>query len=105
MYAVIQANDKQYRVEEGQKLIVEKIEGEPESTINFDKVIFLKKGENEYLTGTPHVAGVEVKTSIIKQFKDKKVIVFKKKRRKGYKKKQGHRQNYTLLRVDKIEVK
>ena len=104
MYAIIQAKDKQYRVEEGQRIVVEKIEGEPESPLSFDKVLFLKKGENDYQAGAPYVAGAKVTAKVLKHFKDDKVVIFKKKRRKNHRKKQGHRQNYTLLVIEKIQA-
>lgn len=101
MYAIIKTGGKQYRVTEGQTLRVEKLNGEPGSELSLNDVL-LVAGEGETSIGTPFVAGASVKATIAGQGKAKKIIVFKKKRRKGYHKKQGHRQLFTELKITSI---
>ena len=100
MYAVIKTGGKQYRVSEGQTLRVEKLAGSPGDKLVFDEVLML--GGDSFTIGQPLVAGAQVKATILAQDKAKKVIVFKFKRRKNYRRKQGHRQLFTELRVDGI---
>ena len=102
MYAVIKTGGKQYRVSEGQTLRVEKLPGAPGDKIAFDEVLML--GGDSFKIGTPLLAGASVKATIVAQDKAKKVIVFKFKRRKNYRRKQGHRQLFTELRVDGIAL-
>lgn len=101
MYAIIKTGGKQYRVSEGQTLRVEKLEGETGSSLTIDQVLLIG-GAGETKIGTPLVEGAAVQVDITRQAKAKKVIIFKKNRRKGYHKKQGHRQRYTELRVTGI---
>ncbi len=103
MYAVIKTGGKQYVVNEGATLKVEKLEGEVGSNIELGTVLAVGDGKDIKL-GSPHVDGAFVKAEIIAQDKAKKIIVFKKKRRKGYAKKQGHRQLYTELKVQEIKA-
>ena len=102
MYAVIKTGGKQYKVSEGDLLKVEKVEGAVGETIELDQVLMV--GGAEVKLGTPLVPGAKVKAQIIKQKKDKKILVFKSKRRKGYRKKNGHRQPITRLKVAAIEA-
>ena len=101
MYAVIKTGGKQYRVQEGQTLMVEKLTGEEGAEIQFDDVLMYSDGEQVTL-GTPVLADAVVNAHIIEQAKDKKILVFKYKRRKGYRKMRGHRQHYTTVKIDSI---
>ena len=101
MYAVIQTGGKQYRVTPGDMLKVEKLDGNIGDSIAFDKVLLTSDGEDVNL-GKPYLEDTKVYASIERQAKEKKVIVFKYKKRKGYRKKQGHRQNFTLIKIDNI---
>lgn len=101
MYAVLKTGGKQYRVQEGDVITVEKLAGDVGATIEFDDVLMTTDGE-AYKIGTPNVADAKVTCEILAQMKDKKIIVFKSKRRKGMMKKQGHRQQITQLKVTGI---
>ena len=101
MYAVISTGGKQYRVAEGQTVRVEKIPGDVGSSVSLDQVLMLSDGQ-AVKVGQPTVQGASVNGHIVEQGKAKKIIVFKYKRRKGYRKKHGHRQQYTALKIDKI---
>ena len=103
MYAIIRAGGKQYRVAEGQTLRVEKLSGEPGDTVTLDDVLLLG-GDGQTRIGTPKVAGAQVQARILQQDRAKKVLIFKKRRRKGYTKKQGHRQSFTELKVTGIQA-
>ncbi|MCL2823967.1 MAG: 50S ribosomal protein L21 [Polyangiaceae bacterium] len=102
MYAVIKTGGKQYRVAEGDKLRVEKVSGQPGDTVVFDRVLML--GGAEPTVGRPEVVGAKVEAKILAQDRAKKIIVFKFRRRKNYRRKQGHRQPYTELQVTGISV-
>ncbi len=102
MYAVVKTGGKQYRVEEGDVLRVEKLSGEVGNPIAFDKVLMFSD-EDSTIIGTPMVENVVVKGHIVAQDKSRKIIVFKYKRRKRYRRKLGHRQPYTAVRIDNIE--
>ncbi|OEU77973.1 MAG: 50S ribosomal protein L21 [Desulfobacterales bacterium C00003060] len=101
MYAVISTGGKQYMVSEGQTVRIEKIPGEIGAPVSFDRVLMLSNDQTVKV-GQPTLADVAVTGHIVEQGKAKKIIVFKYKRRKGYRKKQGHRQQYTALRIDSI---
>ncbi len=101
MFAVIETGGKQYKVQKGDVLAVEKLDIKEGQKITFDKVL-LVEGDGETLIGTPHVKNALVKAEIVESFKDTKVIVFKKKRRKQYKKMRGHRQELTRIRIEEI---
>lgn len=103
MYAVIETGGKQYKVSEGDFIYVEKLGLEDESEVTFDKVIAVSNGE-EFTVGAPTVNGASVVGKVIKTDKQKKVIVFKYKPKKGYKRKQGHRQAYTKVEIQKINL-
>lgn len=100
MYAVIAAGGKQYKVEAGQVLRLEKLAGEVGQKVELAPVLMIG-GEGEPQIGQPHLAGA-VGATIIEQGKGKKVVVFKKKRRKGYQVKRGHRQPFTAVRIEDI---
>ncbi len=103
MYAVVHTGGKQYKVEKGETLRIEKIPGEVGSAVTFDKVLMVADGE-EIRVGQPVLENAKVLASIIEQDKAKKVLVFKYKRRKRYRRKQGHRQPYTAIRIDGIDA-
>jgi large subunit ribosomal protein L21 len=98
MYAVIQTGGKQYRVANGDVITVEKLEGEAGSTLAISPVLMLDDGK-ETQVGTPIVEGAAVTAEVVEQTRGKKIVVFKKKRRKGYQRTHGHRQDITVLRV------
>jgi len=102
MYAIVNTGGKQYKVSQGDILRVEKIPGEIGSPVSFDKVLMFSDGENVNI-GQPVLDNVAVKGHIMEQGKAKKIIVFKYKRRKRYRRKQGHRQPYTAIKIDSIE--
>lgn len=101
MFAVIKTGGKQYIVRPGDRLRVEKIEGEIGEEVEINEVLLVKK-EEELKIGTPVVEGAKVKASIVEQGRAPKVIVFKKKPKKGYKRKKGHRQYYTTIEIKEI---
>jgi large subunit ribosomal protein L21 len=103
MYAVVATGGKQYKVQEGEVLRVEKLTGEIGSQVEFDQVLMLSDGESVKI-GQPVLEGVQVKGHIVEQGKNKKILVFKYKRRKRYRRKQGHRQLFTAVRIDAIEA-
>jgi large subunit ribosomal protein L21 len=104
MYAVIRTGGKQYRVASGQVLKVERLAGEVGETIAFDQVLMVGDGDDEPRIGAPLVDGAQVTAEVLEQGKAPKVIVFKKKRRKNYRRKRGHRQLQTVLRIRDIAV-
>lgn len=101
MYAIIRTGGKQYQVAAGDRLKVEKLEGEVGSTVELQDVLLVVNGDN-ISVGRPLVEGAKVSATIVEQGRQKKIIVFKKKRRKGYQVKRGHRQFYTALNIDTI---
>ena len=101
MYAIIKTGGKQYRVTEGETLRVEKLNTEG-SSVKFDQVLLV--GGDQVKIGVPMVEGASVDAEILRQGRAKKIIVFKKKRRKGYHKKQGHRQAFTEVRITGINA-
>ncbi|MDD7732348.1 MAG: 50S ribosomal protein L21 [Firmicutes bacterium] len=101
MYAVIKTGGKQYQVEEGQVLRIEKVKGEVGDKIALDQVLVI--GGDSLKVGKPFLEGAKVEATIKAQDKAKKVIVGKFKAKKGYKRKQGHRQPYTLISIDQIQ--
>ena len=104
MYAVIQTGGKQYKVNNDQVLKVEKLAGNPGDTVMLDQV--LARGDDKNITlGEPVIKDAKVSAEILEQKKDKKVIVFKKKRRHNYRRKNGHRQEVTVLRIIDVEGK
>jgi large subunit ribosomal protein L21 len=102
MYAVIESGGKQHRVSPGDEVMVEKLAEEVGETISFDKVLLTSDGETVNV-GNPYVDNAKVVGRITRHDKHKKIVVFKYKRRKGYRRKRGHRQQYTLVRIEDIE--
>ncbi|QDI91024.1 50S ribosomal protein L21 [Salicibibacter halophilus] len=102
MYAIIETGGKQVKVEEGQSIFVEKLPAEAGEDVTFDKVMLV--GGDETKVGAPYVEGAKVAGKVEKNGKGKKIIVYKFKRRKGYRRKQGHRQPYTKVTIDSIQA-
>ena len=103
MFAVIETGGKQYKVQEGDVLFIEKIDAEAESTIKFDKVLAISDDAG-FKVGAPLIDGASVDAKVIKQGKGKKIYVLKYKPKKNEKKKIGHRQLYTKVEITKIEA-
>ncbi len=101
MYAVIKTGGKQYRVAAGQKLKIEQIPADIGQEITLDQVLSVGNGDDIKI-GTPLVDGASVKATVLAQGRHKKIKVFKMRRRKGYRRTQGHRQNYTEIRIDDV---
>ena len=101
MYAIVNTGGKQYKIRQGDILRVEKIPGEIGSPVSFDRVLMVSDGENIRI-GRPTLDDVPVKGHIVEQGKGTKIIVFKYKRRKRYRRKLGHRQQYTAVKIDSI---
>ena len=102
MYAIIETGGKQYKVEQGDFVFVEKLGVEEGETVTFDKVLVV--GGDDVKVGAPYVDGASVEASVVKNGKDKKIIVYKYKPKKGYHKKQGHRQPYTKVEIKAINA-
>ncbi len=102
MYAVIQTGGKQYRVAEGDVVRVELLPSEPKSAVVFDQVLLLAKG-SDVKVGQPVLSGAKVEAEVIRHGRDKKVIIFKKKRTTTYQRTQGHRQGFTEVRIKGIK--
>ncbi len=102
MYAIIATGGKQYKVSEGDVIKVEKLGAAAGETVTFDQVLLVNNGE--VVVGNPTVANANVSATVVKEGKGKKVIVYKYKRKTGYHKKNGHRQAYTEVKIDKINA-
>ncbi len=103
MFAVFKSGGKQFRAEPGKQLRIPTIQAEAGDSITFDEVL-LASDDGDVKVGAPIVEGAKVTAEVIRHGRDKKVIVFKRKRRKGYRKKQGHRQGFTEIRVAEVQV-
>ena len=103
MYAVVETGGKQYRVQAGQTVRVEKLEGELGSKVKLDKVLMVSGDKTK--VGAPYLKNASVEAEIVEQHRTRKVMVFKYKRRKGYRVKRGHRQHYTGLKITDISAK
>ena len=103
MYAVIKTGGKQYRVVAGEKLKIEQIPADVGAEINLDQILMVGEGESVKI-GTPLLSGASVKATVLAQGRHKQVTIFKMRRRKHYQKHQGHRQNYTEIRIDGISA-
>ena len=103
MYAVLTTGGKQYRVEAGSTLVVEKLAGEPGSSVTFDRVLLVGDGES-VMVGTPTVAGASVVATVLGEELGEKIIVFKFKQKVKYRRRTGHRQHLTRLRIDSISA-
>ena len=103
MFAVIRTGGKQYKVQKDDTIKVEKLEGEAGASVDLNEVLFIG-GDKTAQMGTPLVKGASVKAEIIAQDRLDKVVIFKKKRRQNYRRKKGHRQNVTVLRIKDIKA-
>ena len=103
MFAIVETGGKQYQVEEGRYLDVELLEGDKDSKVVFDKVVMIINGKKSKV-GQPYVAGASAEGTIVKHDRAKKIIVYKQRPKKGYRKKQGHRQGFTRVMISKIRT-
>ncbi len=103
MYAVLVTGGKQYRVQEGDVLFVEKLDVEVDTTVELNQILAVGK-ESGLVVGKPVVEGAKVVAKVLAQGKARKIVVFKFKRKLDYRKKQGHRQSYTKIQIEKIEA-
>jgi len=103
MYAIVETGGKQYRLEEGSTVFVEKLSAREGEKITLDQVLAVSK-EGALTVGEPYVAGAAVEATVLENGKFDKVIVFKYKRKKDYRRKQGHRQPYTKLKIESIQA-
>ena len=104
MYAIVDIAGQQFKVEQGQEVFVHRLEGEEGAKLEFEKVLLLDK-DGAISVGTPVVEGVKISAKLIEHTRRDKVIVFHKKRRKGYQKSNGHRQDLSKVLIEKINVK
>ncbi|MCL1812370.1 MAG: 50S ribosomal protein L21 [Treponema sp.] len=102
MYALVEFKGRQYKAEKGALLKVNKIDAEPGSKLDIDSVLLLSKGEANVVVGSPYVPGARVSAVVESHAKDKKIIVFKYKSKKDYRRKQGHRQQYSVIKIEEI---
>lgn len=100
MYAIIATGGKQYRVSEGDVIYIEKIDAQVDSTVSFD--VLLMGNDGDVKIGTPVVEGVKVEGKVVGQIRGEKIVVYKYKSKKNYRRKQGHRQPYTKVEITKI---
>jgi len=103
MHAIVAISGKQYRISEGDTIKVSSQNWKVGDQVKFDQVLLTDNGKN-IAVGTPTVAGAYVTVEILEHNRDKKLLIYKKKRRKGYQRKNGHRQGYTLLKVNKLQM-
>lgn len=101
MYALVEIKGRQFKAQKGALLKIDRIEQVKGENVDFEQVLLLKD-DQKVTVGTPYVKGAAVKTTVEEHVRDKKITVFKFKRRKNYRRKQGHRQQFTLIRVDEI---
>ena len=103
MYAIVDIAGKQYKVSEGAKLKVASLDKNTGENVSFDKVLLTDNGKSVKV-GTPTLKGVNINATILEHGRDRKILIYKKKRRKGYQRKNGHRQGYTLIEITKIKA-
>ncbi len=104
MFAIVQTGGKQYRVAPNDRITVEKIEGEVGSKVTLNDVLFFQNDSSEAKFGSPLIQGAQVEAEIVKTYKGKKVIIFKKRRRQNSRRKQGHRQFHTEIKILSIKA-
>ncbi len=102
MYAIIKTGGKQYKVSEGDEIIIEKLEVEENSSVTFEEVLAVIDGDNAKI-GTPKVEGAKVTATVVKNGKGPKLRIFKYKHKTNYRRRQGHRQPFTKVKIEKIE--
>ena len=105
MFAIIRADGRQYRVAKGDVIRFDKMKAEPGDSFETSQVLAIAEGDEKLKIGSPVVEGAKVEGTVLQHGKDKKIIVFKRKRRKTYRRKYGHRQDHTLVKIDKINAK
>jgi large subunit ribosomal protein L21 len=103
MYAIVKTGGKQYKIREGEVLRVEKIDGEIGTDVSFDQVLMVSDGDSTTI-GQPLLENASVSGTIVEQGKNKKILVFKYKKRKRYRRSKGHRQAYTAVKIDSIQA-
>ena len=103
MFAIVSTGGKQYKVAEDTVLTVNKLDGESGDKITLDEVLFASDGD-KFTLGTPQIDGAKVNAEIVKQDRDRKILVFKKKRRKNYRRLMGHRQDITFLKINSLDI-
>ena len=103
MYAIVETGGKQYQVEEGRYVDIELLDGEKDSKVVFDKIVMIVNGKKSKV-GQPYVSGASAEGKIVLHGRAKKIIVYKQRPKKGYRKKQGHRQGYTRVMISKIRT-
>ena len=103
MYAIVETGGKQYQVEEGRYVDIEKLEGDVESKVTFDNIVMIVNGKKSKV-GQPYVANAKVEGTILKTDRAKKIIVYKQRPKKGYRLKQGHRQGFARVMINKIRT-
>lgn len=104
MYSIVEIGGKQYTVKEGDVITIEKLDKKVNDEVEFDNVILIKD-DKDILTGNPYIKDAKVKAKVIDNQKDKKLIVFKFKRKKNYKRLKGHKQPYTMVKIEGIVTK
>jgi large subunit ribosomal protein L21 len=104
MFAIVEAGGRQEKVEPGVVVVVDRLDAEPGTEYTFDKVLLVENADGSFVAGTPYVAGASVTGVVEAQTKAKKIVVFKMKRRKGYRRTQGHRTQQTRVRVQRINL-
>ncbi len=103
MYAIFESGGKQHRVEPGQRVALERIHAAEGDAVSFDRVLFIRDaGSGETRIGTPYVEGATVSATVLGHYRDRKIRVFKRKRRKGYRRTRGHRQERVEVRIEAI---
>ena len=105
MFAIIRADGRQYRVAKGDIIRFDRMKAEPGDPFETSHVLAIAEEDNKLKIGSPVVEGAKVEGTVLQHGKDKKIIVFKRKRRKTYRRKYGHRQDHTLVKIDKISAK
>ena len=103
MYAIVEIAGKQYKVSEGVKLKVASLDKKTGGNVSFDKVLLTDNGKSVDV-GTPTLKGININATILEHGRERKILIYKKKRRKGYQRKNGHRQGYTLIEITKIKA-
>lgn len=103
MYAIVEIAGQQFKVEKNQEIFVHRLDGEPGKNVEFDQVL-LVDNDGQVSVGKPVVAGSKINATIMDHLRGDKVVVFKKKRRKGFQKESGHRQDFSKIRIDEIHV-
>jgi large subunit ribosomal protein L21 len=104
MFAIVEAGGRQEKVQPGMVVVIDHLDVEPGAEVTFDKVLLVENGDGAIVAGTPFVSGASVTGVVVEQGKGKKIVVFKTKRRKGYRRTKGHRTLQTRVRVQSINL-